>query len=121
MEFAGGPSIVGVSVVLGYATQVLSSNDRAPRKGWLALGAGALVACWMVLFLSLAAGTVFRSLGGDGPLESALVLLGATWLSAGTLVVVVLGHTKAVCRYLSEAYPADEGPSLLTLIRRWVD
>src|SRR5664279_2536117 len=98
MEFAGGPSIVGVSVVLGYATQVLSSNDRAPRKGWLALGAGALVACWMVLFLSLAAGT----LGGDhdsccgdrrrhAPLPREQHLTPARRPGAGTAIALVLG------------------------------
>lgn len=118
IALAGGPSIVGVGALLAYATGTLSSAERIPRKGWLTLGAGLVLALWLVLFGVLAAPTVLDSWTARGPLEPTLVLLSATWLVAAGLFVVLMLNVRVAVRYLDESYRADERPRLLRVLRR---
>jgi hypothetical protein len=118
MTFAAGPSALGVGTLVVFARGVLNSDERSPRKGWLAVGAGAALVVWLLVFVSLAAGPVVDSRRDLG--EPTLILLAATWLVAIGLLVVVLGHTRRVARYLVESYRADELPPLLSPLERWL-
>lgn len=121
LTFAGGPSILSVVVLLGYARSVLNSSDRTPAKGWLTLGAGVLLCGWMLLFLALACPTVLRSWSWHGDVQPKLVLLSATWFAAIGLLVTALAKAPSAARYLSESYHAGEGPWLVRVIRRVLD
>jgi hypothetical protein len=118
LTFAGGPSILGVGALLGYARTVLKSDDRTPAKGWLTLGAGVLLCAWMALFLALACPTVWRSWFADGAVQPKLLLLSATWFAAIGLLGACLWKARAVGQYLSESYHQGEGFWLIRLIRR---
>ena len=61
IKLAAGPSILGVTALLGYAYVILKDDQRSAGKGWLTLGAGLLVCGWMLVFLVLACPTVLRS------------------------------------------------------------
>jgi hypothetical protein len=119
ISLAGGPSIFGVAAVLVYLTSTLSKPERSSQKGWYILGAGALLAAWMVMFISLAAPTVFGS-WSPGVVSPTLVLLSATWLIAVVLVVVLVAHAKSAASYLAESYADGEGPWLVKTIRKWL-
>lgn len=120
MTLAGGPSILGVGALLKYAGGVLRSEEREPRKGWLTLGAGIGLCVWLLIFLVLAAPTVFRSWSADGNLQASLVLLSATWFAAVCLLVAAVIKGPELARYLSEAYRHGEGPWLVKIIRRMI-
>jgi hypothetical protein len=118
LTFAGGPSILGVLTLLGYARGVLDSSERSPAKGWRTLGAGVLLCGWMLAFLALAGPTVWRSWFADGAVEPKLALLSATWLTAIGLLVGCLVKARAVAEYLADSYHQGDGPWLVRLIRR---
>jgi hypothetical protein len=118
LTFAGGPSLLGVGVLLGYARGVLGNSERTPAKGWLTLGAGVLLGGWMLAFLLLACPTVWRSWSAGGAVQPKLVLLSATWFAAVGLLGVCLWKARAVGEYLSESYHQGEGPWLVRRIRR---
>jgi len=118
---AGGPSILGVGALLKYARGVLNSNERAPVKGWPTLGAGIVLSFWLLMFLGLAAPTVFGSWSADGDPQASLILLSATWFAAIALLVSAVIKGPEVARYLSEAYRQGEGPWLVSIIRRMID
>jgi len=120
LKLAGGPSILGIGALLGYARGVLKADDRTPGKGWLTLGAGLLLCGWLLVFLALACPTVLRSWQADGDLQPVLVLLTATWFVAVGLLVAALWQARAVARYLSESYRQDEGPWLVRQLRRLI-
>jgi hypothetical protein len=121
LTFAGGPSILGVGALLGYARGVLTGDERSPGRGWLTLGAGVLLCGWMLAFLALACPTVWRSWSAGGPVDPKLVLLSATWLAAIGLLAVCLLNARALARYLSESYRQGEGPWLVRMLRRLID
>jgi hypothetical protein len=118
LTFAGGPSILGVSVLLGYARGVLDSSERNPGKGWRTLGAGVLLCAWMLAFLVLACPTVWRSWFADGPVQPKLALLTASWFAAIGLLGVCLVKARSVAEYLAESYHQDEGPWPVRFVRR---
>lgn len=118
LTFAGGPSILGVAALLGYARGVLTSSDRTPGKGWLTLGAGLLLGGWMLAFLLLALPTVWRSWFASGSVQPNLLLLSATWFAAIGLLGVCLWKARAVGAYLAESYHSGEGPWPVRIIRR---
>jgi hypothetical protein len=121
LKLAGGPSILGVGALLGYARGVLKSNERTPGKGWLTLGAGVLVCGWTIVFLALAGPTMLRSWKAPGDVQPVLVLLTATWFAAVGLLMAALTRAPAVARYLAESYHAGEGPWLVRMLRRLID
>jgi polyferredoxin len=116
---AGGPSIIGVSALLTYLVRTLAGDDRIPRKGWLALGSGCLIAVWLGLLLIVAAPLVWKSWNTPGAMDPILVFLSATWVLAAVLLTALMFKGKAVCRYLAESYPPREGPWSVRLLRRW--
>ncbi|WP_147381613.1 hypothetical protein [Nocardioides immobilis] len=101
-----------------YTTSVFGDSRRDSSKGWLALGAGAALLVWLVLFLALSATTVWASLTAGGPMEPVLVLLVAAWIVCAGLVVVVFWKTPVALRYLVESYRPEETPCALRWIRR---
>jgi hypothetical protein len=121
LTFAGGPSILGVAALLGYARGVLTSSERTPGKGWLTLGAGLLLGGWMLAFLLLACPTVWRSWFAHGAVQPKLLLLSATWLAAIGLLGVCLWKARAVGEYLCDSYHQGEGPWLVLMLRRLID
>lgn len=118
MTFAGGPSIVGTAVLLGYVRKILSSVERSPTKGWLALTGGVALTVWMAIFLVWALPTVLRSWGADGDANVQLVLLSVTWFAAAALVVLLVARAPLAARYLTEAYRQGEGPCLVRRLRQ---
>jgi hypothetical protein len=120
MTLVGGPPIVGVGALLTYARGVLKSNARVPAKGWRTMGAGIALCAWLLLFIGLAAPTVFRSWPVEGDPQSSLILLSATWVAALVLLVTVISKGPEVARYLSEAYRQGEGPWLVLVMRRMI-
>jgi hypothetical protein len=121
LTLAGGPSILGVGALLAYARGVLKSNERVPVKGWLTMGAGIALTLWLLMFLGLAAPTVFGSWSAEGDPQASLILLSATWFAAIALLVSAVIKGPGVARYLSEAYRQGEGPWLVSVIRRMID
>lgn len=119
LKLAGGPSLIAVSAALGYAKAVLGDKKRKPRKGWAALGAGALGVAWLVVFIVLAAPTIWHSLTAEGPVEPLLVLLALTWACAVGLCLFALAHVRKLVRYLAQAYPPTSEPSVVRGAR-WV-
>lgn len=120
LQLAGGPSVLGVGALLTYTSATFTDSKRIASKGWLALGAGLALLCWLVLFLVLSAPTVLASLIARGSVEPVLVLLTAAWLISAGLVLVVLWKAPVAFRYLIESYPPDETPWMLRSIRRWL-
>ncbi len=120
LTLAGGPSILGVGALLGYARNVLASNERHSGKGWRTLGAGLLLVGWLVVFVGWAAPTVLRSWFADGSPEVPLVLLSATWVAAIGLLIAAILKAPEVARYVSESYRVGEGPAAVRLLRRLI-
>lgn len=118
ITLAGGPSIFGVAALLGYLAATLAKPEREPRKGWYLLGGGLLLIAWLVMFVIIAAPTVFASWTGGGVMNPNLVLLSATWLIVIVLAIVLVAHTNTVATYLAESYPDGQGPWMVRLIRR---
>lgn len=118
LQFAAGPSIVGVGALLAYATNVYNDDKRVPAKGWLALGAGVVLFVWIVLFIGLAIPTLWRSWTGTGTVEPILVLLNATATVAICLGVVIIWHTPKALDYLRKSYDPESLPRLLRSRRR---
>jgi hypothetical protein len=120
LQLAGGPSVLGVGALLTYTSSTFTDSRRIASKGWLALGAGSALLCWLLLFLVLSAPTVWASLTARGPVEPILVLLAAAWVISAALVLVVSWKAPIALRYLIESYRSDETPWMLRWLRRWL-
>jgi hypothetical protein len=113
----GGPGILGVVVLLGYARGVLSRPSRDPRAGWLTFGAGAILVAWFMVFLLLSTSDVIHTWGVDGDNEPEFVLLTATWFVGIGLLLTTLWNARRAARYLSECYRTGEWPPHVRLLR----
>lgn len=110
LQFAAGPSILGVGALVTFSTSTFNDDRRISSKGWLAVGAGALLLGWLLLFLGLAADPVTKSLTADGPVEPVLVLLGAACLVSIGLALLVLWNVPNSLRYLVNCYRPEDTP-----------
>jgi hypothetical protein len=113
----GGPAVLGVVALLGYARGVLSGSTRDPRAGWLTCGVGALLLVWFVVFLLLSTGGVIHSWRASGEVEPEYVALTAAWLVGIGLLGVTAWNARRAARYLSESYRAGEWPPPVRLVR----
>ena len=118
MTFVGGPSLLGIAGMTKFSSDVLKDRSRAPRKGWLAVGAEVLVVLWMALFVALSATTMVRSWTADGAVEPTLVLLTATAVVAIAVLVMSASRVAPTLRYIDESYRADDHGSAIDLVRR---
>jgi hypothetical protein len=119
MTFVGGPALIGIAAMTKFSGDVLRDDSRAPRQGWLALGAELMVAVWMVIFLILAAPTVYESWTTDGRLEPTLVLLSATAAASVGVLGFATSRVAPTVRLIDESYRADASGTSIKLIRRW--
>lgn len=120
LTLAGGPSILGVTALLGYLRGVLSDSRRIPRKGWTSLGAGLVLLAWLSVFLVWASPTVWQSWFAQGDPKIHLFLLSATWVLAGGLVMLAVRKGRDVLTYISESYHSTDDFLALRMVRRVV-
>lgn len=113
----GGPAVLGVAALLGYARGVLSASTRDPVAGWLTFGVGALLVVWFVVFLLLSTGGVIHSWRASGDVEPEYVALTAAWLLGLGLLGVTVWNARRAARYLSESYRTGEWPLPVRLLR----
>lgn len=113
----GGPAVLGVAALLGYARGVLSASTRDPGAGWLTFGVGALLVVWFAVFLMLSTGGVIHSWTASGDVEPEYVALTAAWLVGLGLLGVTLWNARRAARYLSESYRTGEWPPPVRLLR----
>lgn len=113
----GGPAVLGVVVLLGYARKVLGSSVRDPRAGWRTFGIGILLLVWFIIFLLLSTPWVIQSWMADGNVEPGYVALTASWLMGIGLLVAVGWNARRTANYLSESYRTGEWPPLVRLLR----
>jgi hypothetical protein len=113
----GGPAVVGVAALVGYARGVLSGSARNPSAGWITFGIGAVLTAWFVVFLLLSTGGVIHSWKADGEVEPAYVALTASWMVGIGLLTVTVFNARRAARYLSESYRTGEGPQPVRLLR----
>jgi hypothetical protein len=119
MTFVGGAFILAVgAALLDYARGVLKSDEREPGKGWRTMVAGIALCVLLLIFLWLASPTVLGSWHLHGKPQATLVLLSAAWLVALCLLLGVIINGRKVARYISEAYPSDEGPFPVKIMRQ---
>lgn len=120
ITLAGGPSIFGVAALLAYLASTLAKPERDPRRAAYLLGGGLLLTGWLVMFIVVAAPTVFASWKATETVSPTYVLLSATWLITIILTAVLVGHARAVLTYLTDCYPKANGPRFVELVRRLV-
>ena len=113
----GGPGVVGVVVLIGYARGVLSSAAREAGHGWRTFGVGAVLVVWFVVFLVLSTGGVIGSWTADGAVKPEYVILTATWLVGIALLVVTLWNARRTARYISDSYHTGDWPLPARLLR----
>lgn len=113
----GGPAVVGVAVLFGYARGVLSKAARDPHAGWLTFGAGTVLVSWFTVFLLLSTSDVIHSWGVHGKTEPAFVLLTASWLVGIGLLLVTVWNARRAARYLSECYRTGDWPLPVRVLR----
>lgn len=113
----GGPAVLGVAALLGYARGVLSAPTRDPVAGWRVFGVGVVLVAWFVVFLLLSTGGVVGHWAAGGTVAPEYVALTTAWVVGIGLLGVTLWNARRAARYLSESYRAGEWPRPVRLLR----
>lgn len=116
---AAGPPFAGVWALVVYAGRTLSSDARAPGRGWTTLICGIVLVLWFGVFLVLATPLIVAAATAEEGAAPVFVILAFTWIAVLGLLVFLLGRTKSVCRYLVESYRRGREPWLVARMRRW--